>query len=150
MINGPCAGAGLSLAGACDLRFSARSAVFVSAFATAGVSGDFGGAWFWSRILGSAKARELYLLAERMTADEAQAFGLTHRVFEDADLSEQTLAIAERLAGRPPHVAGYIKENLNLALEVGLSRALDIEARNMLLSGRTWLTDEPTSPLSQL
>jgi 2-(1,2-epoxy-1,2-dihydrophenyl)acetyl-CoA isomerase len=146
MINGACAGAGLSLAAACDLRFSSRSAVYASAFAAAGVSGDFGGSWFWTRILGPAKARELYLLAERMSADEALAFGLVHRVFADADLAGQTMVVAERLAGRAPHVAGYIKENLNLALDASLAHALDVETRNMLLSGRTWLVEEPKPP----
>jgi 2-(1,2-epoxy-1,2-dihydrophenyl)acetyl-CoA isomerase len=146
MINGACAGAGLSLAAACDLRFSSRSAIYTSAFAAAGVSGDFGGSWFWSRILGPAKARELYLLAERMTADEALAFGLVHRVFDDADLAAQTMTVAERLASRAPHVAGYIKENLNVALDASLARTLDVETRNMLLSGRAWLVEEPKPP----
>jgi 2-(1,2-epoxy-1,2-dihydrophenyl)acetyl-CoA isomerase len=150
MINGPCAGAGLSLAAACDLRFSSRSAIYVSAFAALGLSGDFGGSWLWTKILGAAKARELYLLAERMTAQEALAFGLVHRLFDDGELAAATMSIAERLAARPPHVAGYIKENLNAAQATGLSRLLDIETRNMILSGRAWLTEEArTTPVEK-
>ncbi len=142
MINGACAGAGLSLAGACDLRFAAESAVFNSVFASVGLAGDFGGSWFWTRILGAARARELYLMSEKMNAAEARAFGLVNRVFADADLRQETMAIARRLAARAPTVAAYIKDNLNAALEVSLPRLLDIETRNMILSGRSWLREE--------
>ncbi len=155
MINGACVGAGLSLAGACDLRFAAESAIFSSVFADVGLSGDFGGSWFWTRILGAAKARELYLLCERMSAAEAFRFGLVNRVFPDSDLAGETRAMARRLAARSPTVAAYVKDNLNVALDVGLSRLLDIESRNMLLSGRSWLRDgarvpetDPVSPPS--
>src|SRR5699024_5380370 len=82
MINGACAGSGLSIAGACDLRFASRSAVFVSAFADAGVAGDLGGSWYWTRILGTAAVRELYLLSERLEASAAHRMGLVHRIFD--------------------------------------------------------------------
>src|SRR5690606_16061215 len=108
-----------------------------------GLSGDFGGSWLWTRILGAAKARELYLLSERMTADEALDFGLVNRVFADEVLLDETLKVAHRLARRPPQVSAYIKENLNASQEMTLSRLLDIETRNMILSARSWLADEP-------
>src|SRR3546814_4385387 len=72
MVNGACAGAGLSLAGACDIRIAARSAVLTSAFVKVGLSGDMGGTWFWSRILGAGKARRLYLLSERFESAAAK------------------------------------------------------------------------------
>src|SRR5437868_3863084 len=71
MINGPCAGAGLSLAGSCDLRVAAESASFTLAFTGVGLSGDLGGTWFWTRILGTAAARALYFMPSRISSSEA-------------------------------------------------------------------------------
>lgn len=71
MINGPVAGAGVGLAGACDLRFAAESATFLTAFERIGASGDFGSTWFWTKILGSGVAREVFFLGERFSAAAA-------------------------------------------------------------------------------
>ena len=133
MINGACAGAGMSIAGACDLRFAGRSATFVSAFTKNGVPGDYGGSWFWTQILGTAKARELYLLGEKMDAAEALAFGLVHRVHDDDALREATMKIAHRMAALPPTGLAYAKENLNAATTDGLAALLDRESLNMTL-----------------
>ena len=73
MINGPVAGAGIGIAGACDLRFAAQSATFLSAFDRIGGGGDFGSTWFWTKILGTAKARELMFMGEKFDADAALA-----------------------------------------------------------------------------
>lgn len=137
MINGACAGAGLSMAGACDLRFAADSAVFTSAFTRAGLSGDFGGSWFWTRILGTAKARELYLMPRRLSAAEALNLGMLTAVLEDARLRAHTLEIARNLAAGPRWAYGYAKKNLNLAEEGTLAQVLQAEATNMGLSART-------------
>lgn len=137
MINGPCAGAGLSLAGACDLRFASQSAVFTSAFTRAGLSGDFGGTWFWTQILGTAKARELYLLSERMDAQAALRMGLINRIYPDADLLEQTMSVARSLAEGPSWSFAYAKRNLNAALDSSLDRVLQSEATTMGLASRT-------------
>lgn len=134
MINGPCAGAGLSIAGACDLRFAGRSASFVSAFTRGGVPGDYGGSWFWTQILGTAKARELYFLSEKMDAEQALAFGLVHRVHDDDALRGAVMAVAERLAALPPTTLAYTKNNLNAAVTTGLSALLDRESLNMTLA----------------
>merc|ERR1712190_24254 len=83
-VNGACAGAGFAWACACDLRFAAESAVFRSAFASAGLSGDYGGTWTLPRIVGPAKARELYMLNKKVGANEAKAIGLVSDVFPDA------------------------------------------------------------------
>jgi 2-(1,2-epoxy-1,2-dihydrophenyl)acetyl-CoA isomerase len=133
LVNGACAGAGLSLAGACDLRIASDSAVFRSAFLSGGLSGDYGGSWFWTRILGTARARELYLLSEKMTAQEALAFGLVSKVAPAAELRGYGEALAARLA-QFPEAAAYAKENLNLAETCDLVTLLDQESRNMLLS----------------
>jgi 2-(1,2-epoxy-1,2-dihydrophenyl)acetyl-CoA isomerase len=134
MINGGCAGAGLSIAGACDLRFAAKSAKFVSAFTSIGMPGDYGGSWYWTAILGTAKARELYLLSDLLSSEEALEFGLVNRLFPDETLRAETMAIAQRIAALPGTGFAYAKENLNAALQEGLAASLDRESRNMMLA----------------
>jgi 2-(1,2-epoxy-1,2-dihydrophenyl)acetyl-CoA isomerase len=137
MINGPCAGAGLSLAGACDLRFAAGSASFSLAFTKVGLSGDLGGAWFWTQILGTAAARELYLMPQRLSAQDALSRGMVHRVHADTDLRAQTLAVAREIADGPRWAYAYAKDNLNLAEDGTLERLLQAEALTQGLSGRS-------------
>lgn len=136
MINGACAGAGLALAGACDLRFAAGSAVFTSAFARAGLSGDYGGSYFWTRILGTAKARELFLLAAKFDAEAALSFGLVNRVYPDEALRDEVMKVARGFAEAPRWSAGYIKRNLNLAEKATIGEMLDFEAITQSLSSR--------------
>lgn len=135
MINGACAGAGLSLAGACDLRIAARSAVLTSAFVKVGLSGDMGGIWFWSRILGSGKARRLYLMSERFDADAALAFGLVDRVVDDGDLAAAAAALAGDFAAGSARAYRYAKDALNAAEDSHLEAILDLEAANMAMAG---------------
>ncbi len=134
MINGPCAGAGLSLAGACDLRLAGASAVFAAAFVRAGISGDYGGSYFWTKILGSAKTRELYFLGEKLDAPAALAMGLVSKVHPDEDLRSATLEIAKRLATGPRAALRYAKANINLAEASDLLEVLDKETVSVLLS----------------
>src|SRR3989441_6285969 len=98
------AGAGLSLALACDLRVPGGSARFATAFARVGYSGDFGGSWYLTQLIGSAKARELYYTADIVDAQQALALGIVNRVVPDARLEEETMALAARLS-RGPRVA---------------------------------------------
>jgi 2-(1,2-epoxy-1,2-dihydrophenyl)acetyl-CoA isomerase len=126
-VNGPCAGAGLSFACACDLRYAARSAVFVSAFLRVGSSGDHGSAWVLSRAVGPAKARELLFLGERVDADEAHRIGLVSAVLDDDRLRSHVDAVATRLAAMPPHAARAMKQNLDDALLLPLGAYLDAE-----------------------
>lgn len=146
MINGPCAGAGMSIAGACDLRFAARSAVFVTAFADAGFSGDMGGSWYWSHIVGGAAARALFLLSERISAEAALAHGMVHRIVEDAALADETMTVAMRLAARPPRVHSYLKANINAAETEGIDAVLSREALAVMLSSGRWTRDERRRP----
>jgi 2-(1,2-epoxy-1,2-dihydrophenyl)acetyl-CoA isomerase len=134
MVNGPVAGAGIGIAGACDLRFAAESATFLSAFDRIGASGDFGSTWFWTKILGTGAARELFFLGEKLTAPEALAKGIFTRVFPDAELREATLATARKIAAGPRMGWRYMKANLNLAEDAVFEAALDHEALNMGLS----------------
>ena len=132
MINGACAGAGLSLAAACDMRFAATSAVFRPSFTPHGMSGDYGGSWFWTHILGTAKARRLYFIDEKRDADAALAFGLVDEVFADDELAEVVLARARLLARLPGAGLAYAKANLNAALTEPLAAALDRESLAMM------------------
>ena len=134
MINGACAGAGMSLAAACDFRFAAASAKLVPAFLAFGMPGDYGGSWLWSRILGTAKARQLYLLGEHRDAAAALAFGLLDRVFADDELESATMAVAEHLASLPAAGIAYAKANLNAAESDTFVQSLDRESLNMMLA----------------
>jgi 2-(1,2-epoxy-1,2-dihydrophenyl)acetyl-CoA isomerase len=136
MINGPVAGAGIGIAGACDLRFAGESATFLTAFDRIGASGDFGSTWFWSKILGTGAARELFFLGEKVTAAEALARGIYTRLFPDDALRGATLAAAKRLADGPRMGWRYMKQNLNFAEDGSFEAALDHEALNMGLSTR--------------
>jgi 2-(1,2-epoxy-1,2-dihydrophenyl)acetyl-CoA isomerase len=136
-INGACAGAGLAWACAADIRYCAESAVFNTAFMTAGLSGDFGGTWTLPRIVGPAKARELYLLAEKFRAPEAERIGLVSAVLPDDELLPFVRARAERVAGFAPLTVRAIKANLNDALDVSFATMLDREADRHTRCGRT-------------
>ncbi len=128
MVNGVAVGAGLSMAMAADLRISARSARFGTGFLKIGLSGDWGGTWTMTRLVGTAKARELYLLGDMITADEALAAGLVNRVADDADLRDTTMAIARRIADMPQVALGYVKRNLHAAETGEFQTVLDMEA----------------------
>lgn len=128
-LPGAAAGAGLSLALACDLRIASESAILITAFVRVGFSGDYGGSYFMSKLIGAAKARELYLLSDRIDALEAERLGLLNWVVPDDALEKETLALAQRLAHGPSVAYRYIKENINRALEgAGLGECLDLEA----------------------
>ncbi|GIJ46446.1 enoyl-CoA hydratase [Virgisporangium aliadipatigenens] len=128
VLPGPAAGAGLSLALACDLRYAADTAVLTTAFAKVGLAGDFGGGWLMSRLVGTAVARELYYLSEVLDAAEAQRLGLLNAVFPAADLQKHAMERVRRIADGPATAIRYMKENLNRAEEVGLADYLDLEA----------------------
>ncbi len=136
-INGACAGAGLAWACAADIRYCAASAVFNTAFMTAGLSGDFGGTWTLPRIVGPARARELYLLAEKFRAEEALRIGLVSAIIPDDELMPFVRAKAERVAGFAPLTMRSIKANLNDALDLGFAAMLDREAERHIACSRT-------------
>jgi 2-(1,2-epoxy-1,2-dihydrophenyl)acetyl-CoA isomerase len=136
-LPGPAAGAGLSLALACDLRYAADTAFLTTAFARVGFAGDYGGTWFLSQLVGPAKARELYFLAERLDAAEALRLGLLNGVVPGDALEEHVLGLARRIAAGPRLAHRYMKENLNRALTCTLEEALDLEATHHLHTGTT-------------
>lgn len=127
-VNGPALGAGLGLAMACDMRIAAESAKFSTAFAKVGYAGDWGGSWTLTRLVGSAKARELYLLGDSISSSEALATGLVNRVVSDAELGAETAALARRFADGPRVAYGYMKRNLHAAETEPFAAVLEMEA----------------------
>lgn len=127
-ISGAAAGAGLSLAMACDFRIVGRSAKLTTAFAKVGLSGDFGGTWFLTQLVGTAKARELYLTSPVLSAQQALDIGLVTQVVDDDAVDAAAQALARQLADGPRITLGYIKQNLNDAQTGSLAHSLDREA----------------------
>jgi 2-(1,2-epoxy-1,2-dihydrophenyl)acetyl-CoA isomerase len=136
-LPGAAAGAGLSLALACDLRIMASNAILTTAFARVGFSGDYGGTYFLTQLVGSAKAREMYFLSERIGAEEALRLGLTNWLCEPEDLVARTTEIANRLAKGPAVAYRYMKENLNRAMTCEVDECLDLEATHHIHCGQT-------------
>lgn len=127
MIGGPAVGAGFSLAAACDLRFASTDAVFAASFMPNGLSGDYGGTFLWTEIVGTARARQLYLLNDKISAADALAWGMVHGVLPPEQLREYTLDIARRLTRTPGELLALVKDNLNQAEQ-------DIARRRFLLA----------------
>ncbi|HEU4759362.1 MAG TPA: enoyl-CoA hydratase [Dehalococcoidia bacterium] len=137
MVNGAAAGAGLSIALACDIRIAAESARFGTAFARVGFSGDFGGTWMLQRLVGPAKARELYFTADLIDAREAERIGLVNRTVPDDRLRQETIALAKKIADGPPIALARMKQNLNLGLTSDFGALLDAEAEGQIMTGLT-------------
>ena len=137
-LPGAAAGGGLALALACDLRIMASTAFLTTAFARVGFSGDYGGSYFLTQLVGSAKARELYYLSDRVGAEEALRLGLTNWVCADDELATATRDVARRLAAGPTVAYRYMKENLNRAMSGGdLDDCLDLEVTHHIHCGQT-------------
>ncbi len=144
-LPGAAAGAGFSIAMACDLRVASESAFVVTAFRNIGVSGDYGGSWNLTQLVGVAKAKELYFLSERVTAAEAQALGIINRVFPDETFREDALTFAKRIAHGPTTAIRFMKKNINRAASSDLAAALDLEAEHMV---RAFQTDDAREAIS--
>jgi len=136
-INGACAGAGMGLALACDLRFAADGAKLTTAFAKVGFSGDFGITWPLVRALGEAKAKELLFLSDVLTAQQALELGLLNRVLPAAELMPAALQLAARIARGPRIAYRYIKQNVEAAAVESYSSVLDREALTQRLTAGT-------------
>ena len=136
-LPGPAAGAGLSLALACDLRIAVDTAVITTAFARVGLAGDYGGTWFLTQLVGPAKAKELYLLPERMDMATAEGLGLVNKVVPADDYEATWQDWAARLAAGPPIAYRYMKENINRSVTGDLATCLELESTHHRHTGTT-------------
>jgi 2-(1,2-epoxy-1,2-dihydrophenyl)acetyl-CoA isomerase len=136
-INGVAAGAGLNIALATDLRIAADTARFGEVFARVGLVPDGGGTYFLPRLVGTAKAMEMILLADIIDAQEALRIGLVNRVVPAEQLENETLKLAERLAQGPTVAYGLAKTGLYQGLGMSLEDVLNMEARNQAIAVRT-------------
>jgi len=126
-VNGTAAGAGANIALACDIVIAARSASFVQAFSRIGLVLDSGGTFFLPRLVGSARAMGLALLAEKLSAEDAAAWGLIWKVVDDAQLMNEALSIARNLSEGPTKGYGLIKKAFAMSATNSLDAQLDLE-----------------------
>lgn len=136
-INGVAAGAGASIALACDLRLAAEGASFIFAFGRVGLAPDSGSTWFLPRLVGPARAAELIFTTDPLSAADAERLGVVNRVVPGERLMEEARALASRLASAAPRALALAKRALNRSLDVGLEAALDYEASLQGIAGRT-------------
>jgi 2-(1,2-epoxy-1,2-dihydrophenyl)acetyl-CoA isomerase len=136
-LPGPAAGGGMALALSCDLRYASTSAVITTAFAKVGFAGDYGGIWFLSRLIGTAKARELYYFSDRVDSAEALRLGIVNDVFPDDSFESEVRARARRIADGPRIAYRYMKENFNRSMNGDLLECMDMEAAHHNRTGQT-------------
>lgn len=136
-IEGPCMGAGLSLALACDLRIAAEDAMLGAVFHRVGLSADFGLSWLLPRIVGPSRAVELLLCADVLSAEAAKQCGLVHRITPTAALREQSEAWCLRLAAGPPLAIAASKRSLQRALTSDLDDQIEWEAQVQAALGKS-------------
>ena len=122
-VNGPCFGAGFSLALGCDIRIASGLATFGPSFALIGLHPDWGGSWFLPRLVGTAKACELLFSANTVSADEAGKIGLVNRVVAHEQLMSSVMELASKMASNPPGVLRLAKESIYRSLTSDLETA---------------------------
>jgi enoyl-CoA hydratase/carnithine racemase len=131
-LPGPAAGAGLAIAMACDIRIAAQSAFISTGYLRVALSGDYGTAWLLTRLVGTARARELMFTAEKVDADRCEKIGLFNRVVPDDKLQDEAFALAKSLAEGPTLALRYMKDNLDEALLFDFATARDHEAARLV------------------
>ncbi len=131
-INGACAGAGLGWACGCDIRYAATSARFNTAFLDVGVAGDMGGPWSLPRIVGAAKARELYFMPDKFDAEEASRIGLVSKVFTDQSFREEVGAIVQRISEAAPIALRTMKAHFVEAERMDFASYVELESAHHL------------------
>jgi enoyl-CoA hydratase/carnithine racemase len=130
-ISGPAVGAGMDMALMCDMRLAAESATFCESYIRVGMVPGAGGCWFLPRLVGMAKAMELFLTADFVDAEEALRIGLVNRVVADEELLERTYALAQRIAAGPPITTRLLKRMLHQSAQSDLETALELASSHM-------------------
>jgi 2-(1,2-epoxy-1,2-dihydrophenyl)acetyl-CoA isomerase len=136
-VNGPAAGVGCSLALAADFTIAAKSAYFLQAFVNIGLVPDGGSTWLLARAIGRARATRMMMLGEKISGEQAEAWGLIYKCVEDADLMTEARALAERLANGPTIAYATMKRNIATALDQNLQMVLLAEAEGQRVAGAT-------------
>lgn len=136
-VNGVAAGAGANIPLACDLVLAGRSASFIQAFCKIGLIPDSGGTWMLPRLVGTARAKALMLLGDRLSAEQAQEWGLIYQVVDDEALREEALKLARHLASQPTHGLALIKRSINASLANSFDEQLEVERDLQRLAGRS-------------
>ena len=131
-LPGPAVGAGLAIAMACDIRIAAQSAFVATGYARIALSGDYGIAWLLTRLVGTARARELMFTGDKVDAARCEAIGLVNRVVPDGKLQTEAFALARSLAEGPRLALRYMKDNLDEALQFDFETARDHEAERLV------------------
>ena len=128
-VNGVAAGAGANFAFCCDIVLAARSASFIQAFSKIGLIPDCGGTWLLPRLAGRARALALALTGDKLSAADAERFGMIWQVLDDAELPAQALALADKLAAMPSKALVATRQALDASQSLSLADALSLEAR---------------------
>jgi 2-(1,2-epoxy-1,2-dihydrophenyl)acetyl-CoA isomerase len=136
-VNGHAMGAGLGIALCCDLRLAAPTGKFGTAFAKVGLGGDYGTTWQLTRLVGEAKAKELFILGDIIDAEEGKRIGLVNRILDGDSFMDEVTEIAKKIANGPLVSFRYMKENVNLSQEQDFKSILDREALTHLRCGQT-------------
>ncbi|WP_461538421.1 2-(1,2-epoxy-1,2-dihydrophenyl)acetyl-CoA isomerase PaaG [Spongorhabdus nitratireducens] len=136
-VNGVAAGAGASIALACDIVLAARSASFVQAFCKIGLVPDSGGTWNLPRALGLPRAKALALLGDKLPAEQAESWGMIWRCVDNEQLMPETIAMAEHLATQPTKGLAMIKKLLNESFSNPLHQQLELEKEAMRMLGQS-------------
>jgi 2-(1,2-epoxy-1,2-dihydrophenyl)acetyl-CoA isomerase len=134
-INGVAAGAGMSLAMACDVRIASEKASFLQAFVNIGLVPDSGSTWFLPRLVGRQRALELMLSGRKLSAAEALEWGLVNQVVSPEQLMEEATKVAARYAAAPTYAIGQIKRNVDFAESHSLEETLALEAKSQAECG---------------
>lgn len=136
-VNGVAAGAGANIALACDITLAAKSASFIQAFCKIGLVPDSGGTWTLPRAVGMARAKALALLGDRLSAEQAEQWGMIWRCVDDAALQDEALKLARQLATQPTYGLALIKRALNASASNSFDEQLDLERDLQRLAGRS-------------
>lgn len=137
LVNGPCAGAGMSLALACDIIIAAKSAVFLQAFCNIGLVPDAGSTWYLPRSVSRARALGMALLGEKVSADEAADWGMIWQAVEDDALMSVGGEVLQKLANGPTRGLGLIRRAVHESFENSLDHQLDLERDSQRVAGST-------------
>ena len=130
-LPGPAAGAGLSIALACDLRYAIDDTFITTGYGKIGLSGDYGGSWLLANLTNPAIAKDLYFSSRRVSARECYRLGIFNDIFAKDDFQERVISLAQGLAKGPSFAISLMKENLNQQSTISLSQCLELEAENL-------------------